>query len=145
MLVRGDKMRASEVLQHELEKYKDKITVHFNTTTDKIIGKESKVVAVEGTKNGKDKVLIETDGVFVFIGLKPNTGFLEGSGIELDEIGLVKTNEKLETSLPGVFCAGDVRSGATMQIASATGEGATAALMIREYLDNLERVSPHKV
>jgi thioredoxin reductase (NADPH) len=139
MLVRGPKFRASEVLQKELEKHKDKITVHFNTTTDKIAGKDNKVVAVEGTENKTKKVTFETDGVFIFIGLKPNTGFLAGSGIELDEIGLVKTNDSLETAVPGVYCAGDVRSGATMQIASAAGEGATAALMMRKYLEELGR------
>ena len=73
--------------------------------------------------------------MFVFVGLKPNTQFLEGGSIELDDIGFVKTNEKLETAIPGVFAAGDVRSGATMQVASAVGEGATAALRIREYLE----------
>ncbi len=139
LLVRKPHFRASEILQKELQKHTDKITVHFNTTTDKIIGKDGKVVAVEGTEDGKKKVSFETDGVFIFIGLRPNTGFLGGSGIELDEIGLVKTDEELQTAVPGIFCAGDVRSGATMQIASAAGEGATAALMIRKYLEELER------
>lgn len=138
LLVRGPKFKASEILIHELDKHKDKIDVHFNTTTDKIIGENGKVTSVEGTHDGK-KVTYSTDGVFVFVGLKPNTGFLAGSGVELDEIGLVKTNDKLETSVPGIFCAGDVRSGATMQVASAVGEGATAALMIRKYLEDLER------
>jgi len=77
--------------------------------------------------------------VFVFVGLMPNTGFLKGSKIELDEIGLIKTNEELKTTMPGVYAAGDVRSGATMQIATATGEGATAALHIREYLNEHAR------
>lgn len=139
MLVRGPKMRASEVLQKEVAKHSDKISVHYNTTTDKIVGREGKVVAVEGTENGKKKVTFETDGVFVFIGLKPNTAFLDGSGVELDEIGLIKTDDELATNIPGIFCAGDVRSGATMQIASAAGEGATAALSIRKYLEELER------
>lgn len=139
MLVRGPKMRASDVLQKEVEKHSDKITVHYNTTTDKIVSEDNKVVAVEGTENGKKKVTFKTDGIFVFIGLKPNTQFLEGSGIELDEIGLIKTDEELHTNIPGIFCAGDVRSGATMQIASAAGEGATAALNIRKYLEELER------
>lgn len=135
LLVRGDKFRASEVLQHELEKHKDAITVHFNTTTDEIVGDE-KVTKVVGTDEQKnEKVEFATDGVFIFIGLKPNTGFLKESDVELDEIGMVKTNHELETSMKGVFAAGDVRSGATMQIASATGEGATAALMIRKYLE----------
>ncbi|MBI3983985.1 FAD-dependent oxidoreductase, partial [Candidatus Microgenomates bacterium] len=74
------------------------------------------------------------DGVFIFIGLIPNTQFLVGSGVQLDERGFVLGNEHLGTNLTGVFVAGDVRAGATEQIASAAGEGATAALTIREYL-----------
>ncbi len=141
LLVRGDKFRASDILQQELAKHTDKITVHFNTTTDEIVGGEpgtsSLVTKVIGTNKltGK-KVEFETNGVFVFIGLLPNTQFLAGTKVELDEIGMVKSDYKLETTMPGVFAAGDVRAGATMQIASATGEGATAALMIRKYLED---------
>lgn len=136
LLVRGDKFRASDILQQELEKHEDKITVYFNTTTDEIIGEDNRVKAVAGTDKIKGKrVEFTTDGVFVFIGLKPNTEFLKDSGVELDGIGMVKTDTELKTSMPGVFAAGDVRSGATMQIASAVGEGATAALMIRKYLE----------
>jgi thioredoxin reductase (NADPH) len=141
LLVRADKMRASEILQHELDEHKDKIKVHFNTSPKEIVGNnENKVGQVIGvdTKTGKDKIF-KTDGVFVFIGLKPNTGFLKNTKIQLDEIGMIETNGVLQTSIPGVFAAGDVRSGATMQIASATGEGATAALMIRKYLEETNR------
>lgn len=137
LLVRGEAMRASDVLQQELKKYSDKITVHLNTTTDEIVGENGKVVKVIGTdKIAKKTIEFPTDGVFVFVGLKPNSEFLQNSSIDLDEIGLVKTDQRLQTSMPGVFAAGDIRSGATMQIASATGEGATAALMIREYLED---------
>lgn len=136
LLVRGEKLRASDILQQELKKHTDKITVHFNTTTDEIVGKDNKVIKVVGTdKNASKKVEIETDGVFIFIGLLPNTDFLQGSGVELDEIGMVKTDAELHTNVKGIFAAGDVRSGATMQIASAAGEGATAALMMRKYLE----------
>jgi len=147
LLVRSDHFRASEVLQHDLEEqHKDKITVHFNTTTDEIVGEDGKVVKVIGTdKTTGKKVEFPTDGVFIFVGLKPNTEFLENSNIELDEIGFIKSNDGLETSMPGVFVAGDVHSGATMQIASATGEGATAALRIREYLDEHARRHGHPV
>jgi len=136
LLVRSDKLRASEILQHDLrEKHADKITVHYNTTTDEIMGENGMVTEVIGTdKSSGKKVRFPTDGVFVFVGLKPNTEFLKDSDVELDEIGFIKLNEDLETSMPGVFGAGDVRSGSTMQIATATGEGATAALRIREYL-----------
>jgi thioredoxin reductase (NADPH) len=140
LLVRGPAMRASEILQHELAKHTDKITVHLNTTTDEIVGVDNKVTKVIGTDvTTKQKVTFETDGVFVFVGLKPNTEFLAGSPIELDEVGLIKTDHELHTAMSGVFAAGDVRSGATMQIASATGEGATAALLIRRYLEEAER------
>ena len=140
LLVRSDHMRASDILQRELlEKHKDKITVHFNTTTDEIVGEDNKVVKVIGTdKASGKKVEFETDGVFIFVGLSPNTEFLRDSAIELDEIGFIKSKDNLATSMSGVFVAGDVRSGSTMQIASAAGEGATAALRIREYLEGHE-------
>ena len=138
LLVRST-FKASDVLLHELEKNK-KITVHLGTTTDEIVGENGKVNKVIGTHKGK-KVEFETDGVFVFVGLKPNTQFLKNSSIDLDEIGFIKTNAKLESSIPGVFVAGDVRHGATMQIASAVGEGATAALHIREYLEGTPQPS----
>jgi len=139
LLVRST-VKASEVLRHELQKYVDegKVTVHLATVTKEIHSTDSKVDSVIAIKDAKE-VTFETDGVFVFVGLKPNTGFLKSSAVELDEQGLIKTNEFLETSMKGVFASGDVRSGATMQIASAVGEGASAALAIREYLDGLKR------
>lgn len=139
LLVRST-LKASEVLQRELQQYVDsgKVTVHLQTVPQEIIADESgKVTSVAATKDGASTTF-ETDGVFVFIGLKPNTQFLTGSGVELDERGLIKTNEHLATNVPGVFASGDVRSGATMQVASAVGEGATAALSIREFLEGRE-------
>ena len=135
LLVRSE-IKASDVLQHELQKYVDdgKITVHLNTTTEEIVGQDGKIKLVKVIENGTPAE-IAVDGVFVFVGLKPNTKFLDGSGVELDERGLIKTDAKLNTNLPGVFACGDVRSGATMQIASAVGEGASVALSMREYLE----------
>ncbi len=140
LLVRST-VKASEVLQRDLQKYIDegKVTLHLNTTTDEIVSTDGRVSSVKVTENGVAKEL-EVNGLFVFVGLKPNTEFLEGTGIELDEVGLIKTNKHLETTMPGVYASGDVRSGATMQIASATGEGAAAALSIREYLQDFDRV-----
>ncbi len=138
LLVRST-IKASEVLQKDLQKFVDegKVTIHLGVTPQEIVATDGKVTHVNA-KKGSEDVKIETDGVFIFVGLKPNTQFLEGSGIEFDELGLIKTDQKLETNLPGVFASGDVRSGATMQIASAVGEGATAALSIREHLDELK-------
>lgn len=136
LLVRS-KIRASDVLQKELKKYIDegKITVHLKTTPQKILSLEGKINGIEINQEDDIKQL-EVEGVFVFIGLNPNTEFLQGSGIELDEQGLIKTNSRLETNIPGIFASGDVRSGSTMQIASAVGDGASAALSIREYLES---------
>ncbi|HEY1085499.1 MAG TPA: FAD-dependent oxidoreductase [Candidatus Saccharimonadales bacterium] len=141
MLVRSD-FKASDVLLDELQEYIDagKVTVHKNTTTEEIVAVDGKVTSVRVKEDGEEKS-IETDGVFVFVGLLPNTSFLKDSVIELDPQGHIMTDLKLETAMPGVFASGDVRSGATLQIASAVGEGATAALNIREYLDAMKRKS----
>lgn len=139
MMVRS-KLRASEVLQKELQKYIDqgKITVHIGATTDEVLIENGTFAGIKTTQNGTQTEL-RADGLFVLIGLIPNTGFLEGSGVELDSAGHIVTDTQLHTGVQGVFASGDVRSGATMQIASAVGEGASAALHIREYLEELSR------
>jgi len=141
LLVRST-IKASDVLKQELKAFVEagKMSIHLNTTTDEIIGENRVVTKVLGTKDGQ-KVEFPTDGVFVFVGLEPNSQFLRTTPILLDAIGFVMTDHNLQTNMPGVFAAGDIRSGATMQIASATGEGATAALKIREYLEGF----PHPV
>ncbi|HSX45868.1 MAG TPA: FAD-dependent oxidoreductase [Candidatus Saccharimonadia bacterium] len=143
LLVRST-IKASDVLQHDLEEYvkNGKVTVHLGTTTDEIVGKDNAVVKVIGTQDGK-QVEFPTDGVFVFVGLMPNSQFLKSTPVKLDEIGFVLTDPDLHTSMKGVFAAGDIRSGATMQIASAAGEGATAALKIREYLEGRPHPLPN--
>jgi thioredoxin reductase (NADPH) len=89
-------------------------------------------VVVEDRATGEIKEW-RYDGVFVFIGLSPNHDLARGKA-ELDPMGFIVTDRSLMTSLPGLFAAGDVRAGSTKQAASAAGEGATAALMIRDYL-----------
>ena len=141
LMVRS-RLRASDVLQKELQKYVDegKITLHIGATTDEVLIKDDKFSGVKTTTGGVQTELM-ADGLFVFIGLIPNTQFLADTGVELDPAGHIVTNEHLETSVKGVYASGDVRSGSTMQIATAVGEGATAAMKIREYLDELKRES----
>lgn len=83
----------------------------------------------------KQEEQLTADGVFVFIGLKPNTGFLKKSEVELDEQGFIVTNDGFsETNIHGVFAAGDCRKGAYAQVAAATGEGVMASYAVRRYL-----------
>jgi len=140
LLVRST-LKASDVLIKELDEHvqSGKITIHLDTQTEEILDTDGRVRAVRVATAGELAREIAIDGIFIFVGLEPNTGFLKDSGVELDEVGLIVTDKHLQTTLPGVFASGDVRSGATMQIASAVGEGAAAALSIREYLDNLKR------
>jgi thioredoxin reductase (NADPH) len=139
LLVRSQ-VKASEVLVHELNKMVEsgKITVHKNIQPEKILGDGKHINEIKAIQNSKP-ISFKPDGIFVFIGLTPNTKFLKYTDIELDEWDFVKTDLNLMTNIPGVFASGDVRSGATMQIASATGEGATAALNIRKYLESLKK------
>ncbi len=152
LLVRGDALKASQVLQ-------DKVTVHpnidirFHTEAIRFHGSEGKLTSVTIKNNQTDVIEeIEPAGVFVFIGQIPNTDFLEESEVRTDPWGFVVTGHDLvrdrppppgfktrgpaflETSVPGIFAAGDVRAGSTKQVASAVGEGASAALLIRQYL-----------
>ena len=134
------RVKASEALQNDLQTYIDegKITLHIGYTTEEIMATNGKVSSVRIAKDGEEE-FVETNGVFIFAGLKPNTEYLQNSGIDLDALGFVKTDEKLQTNTPGIFCSGDVRSGSTMQIACAVGEGALAAYSIRDYLLGLAK------
>ncbi len=111
--------------------------VMLNTTVQEFKGdaKLSSVI-IKDEATGETKEL-RPGAVFVFIGLDPNTEFLRGV-VDLDQWGAIKTSETLETNIEGVFAAGDVRAGSTKQVASAVGEGAAVALMIRQYLEKTE-------
>ncbi|MCL2037952.1 FAD-dependent oxidoreductase [Candidatus Saccharibacteria bacterium] len=136
-------VKASEILQRELKGYieQGKITLHEGTTPDEIVIKDGQVtgIATHQTDKPEQKETFDVDGVFVFAGVIPNAKFLTGSGVEFDNVGHVMTDHELMTAVPGVFASGDVRSGATKQVASAVGEGTTAALNIREYLNDLDK------
>lgn len=132
MLVRRDAMTASKIVVDNVLAH-PQIDVRYNTSVQRFVG-DQKLRAME-LRNDRTGELetITPKGAFVFIGLKPNSTWLPDA-IKRDAYGFVITNPTLETSLPGVFAAGDVRLGSTKQAASAAGEGATAALMMREYL-----------
>ena len=142
---RGDRLTANKLLQDK---------VMMTPTMDVLLNRE--VVEFRPKDDGsgklgavvlKDRETGDTEelhpaGAFVFIGLDPNTGFVKGS-VDLDDRGLIVTDMGLQTSMPGVFAAGDVRSGSTKQLASAVGEGAAAAIGIRMYLEALDAKPMH--
>jgi len=132
LLVRGEALTASQVVIDKVTS-SPKVEVRYNSEVQELHG-ETKLssVVVRDNKSGKTEEIAPA-AVFIFIGLQPNSGFLPDA-VNRDKYGFITTNGMLETSLPGVFAAGDVRQGSTKQAASAAGEGATAALMIREYL-----------
>ena len=96
---------------------------------------DGKLRALVVQRNGS-KVEIEADGAFVFVGQKPNSSLVTDL-VDVDSAGFVVADLGMQTSRPGIFVAGDVRSGSTKQAASAAGEGAAAALAIRRYVEPL--------
>ncbi len=134
VLERGNRLNASQILQEKAASH-PQMEVRLNTTVKEFRGnsKMSSVVVESGDTTEE----LTPGAVFIFIGLDPNTQFLRGV-VDVDQWGAIKTSETLETSIQGVFAAGDVRAGSTKQVASAVGEGATAALMIRQFLEKTE-------
>jgi len=137
----GDELRGSKILQDKVANH-PKMEVLLKHGVKSFAAKDDGsgklgTVTIEDRDSGQ---LIERHpaGVFVFVGLDPNTGFLEGQ-VALDERKFVTTDATFMTDLPGVFAAGDVRNGSTKQLASAVGEGAAVAIQIRGYLDRIER------
>ena len=133
ILGKGKQVRASQALQEKVAGRKD-MEVFTETTVQEFRG-DGKLgsILVEDLATGDTREM-RPGAVFVFIGLLPNTNFLRGV-VEIDAYGFIVTKPNLGTSLAGVFAAGDCRVGSTKQVVSAMGEGATAALMIREYLE----------
>jgi thioredoxin reductase (NADPH) len=135
MLVRGPHLTASQIVQQKVRE-NEKISVRYNTVVEAFQGdKRLRSLLIRDLTTGATEEITPA-GVFVFIGLKPNSGFLPDE-IERDSQGFDKTGIDLQTTMPGIFAAGDVRAGSTKQAASAVGEGATAALAIREYLKHV--------
>lgn len=127
-------VRASKIVQEKVASMPNmKVTVNHKVVELKIDDrKRLKSVIVQDRETNETKEWVY-DGIFIFIGLDPNSEILRNK-VDLDPHGFVITDKALNTRIEGVFAAGDVRSGSTKQAAAAAGEGATAALMIKEYL-----------
>ena len=126
-------LSASKVVAEKVAE-NPKLTVMPNMTVAEFRGKTKlESVLLKNTKTGAFSE-IQPAGVFVFIGLTPNTAFVQDL-VATDDLGFVVTDGALETNVPGIFAAGDCRIGSTKQAASAAGEGAAVALGIRRYIE----------
>ena len=125
-------MTAEKILQERLEKER-KAKFLLNHMLTRINGEEGvDSIMVKDRKTGEKKE-ISVSGVFIYTGFLPNSDFLNGI-VELDDSGYVITNEKMETSLLGIFAVGDVRSKEIRQVTTAVGEGTIAAVMAEKYI-----------
>jgi thioredoxin reductase (NADPH) len=132
LIHRRNELRAAKIMQEKLTVDK-KIDILWDTVVLEILGdKLVKKIKLRNVKTNKDSEL-EVAGVFVSVGSQPATGYLKGL-IILDAVGAIVTNDKLETSVPGIFAAGDIRSGSIRQVVGATGDGAMAAINAGKYL-----------
>lgn len=127
-------LRASQLLQAKV-RHDRRFIVHTSTEVTEIRGKGVVEEVIARDRTTGEAHHWSPAGVFVFIGLDPNTGFLQGT-LQLDRWGFIVTDDKFETSLPGVYAAGDVRAGSTKQLGAAVGEGVTGLLMVRAYLQH---------
>ena len=137
LIHRRDEFRATRVLQEELlaktSEPNSNLIIKYSTVATAIEG-EGKVqsIKLKNATTGEEENY-PCDGVFIFVGMVPNTNFLKGF-VELTENGFIKCEcAYLRTKVPGVFAAGDCRVGAAMQLATAVGDGVVAAMMLKQY------------
>lgn len=129
---RRDALRAQKIIQDRAFR-NSKMEFLWNKKPVEIGGKDQvEYIAVEDTKT-KERTEVKVDGVFVYVGAKPNTSFL-GNLVDRDEAGFVLTNEALSTRTNGLYIAGDVRKKTLRQISTAVGDGALAAVNLEKYI-----------
>ena len=132
VIERSGTLRASKVLQNKVANH-PQFTVHLNTEIESMTGHAGKLTEVVA-RDASGSTTYHPAAAFVFIGLDPNTGWLDGA-VARDKWGFVTTDAAFATSTPGVFAAGDVRAGSTKQLGAATGDGIAALISIRSYLE----------
>lgn len=133
LIHRRDQLRAVKEIQ-ERAFSAENLIIHWNTTPERIVGSND-VEAIQLRSSVNDSVSeLPVSGVFFYVGIKPNNEAFQGL-VDADARGFVFTDEKMATSMPGVFAAGDIRAKELRQISTAVGDGATAAYSAQRYLE----------
>ncbi len=132
LIHRRNELRATKIMQEKLMA-DPKITILWDTAVIEILGdKFVNKIKLRNLKTNKETELA-VSGVFVSVGSQPATGYLKGL-VALDGVGAIITNDKLETSVAGIYAAGDIRSGSIRQVIGAAGEGAMAGINAGKYI-----------
>ena len=133
---RRDELRAQKIVQ-ERAFANEKIDFIWNTTVKQVNEKDGKIgsITLQSTVDGSEREM-ETEGMFIYIGLDPLTEPFKDLGI-LDENGYIETNDIMETKIPGIYAAGDVREKLLRQVVTATGDGSIAAQAAQKYIEEL--------
>ena len=137
LIHRRDKLRAAAILQKRALANEKIETIWDSVLTDISGLTNVENITVQNVKTG-DKTQLSVDGCFIWVGTIPNTKFLADS-VKLDEHGFIIAGLNMETSVSGVFSAGDVRNTPLRQIATAVGDGAIAAISAENYIENVKR------
>jgi thioredoxin reductase (NADPH) len=134
---RRDQLRAQKILQDRAFA-NEKVDFIWNHTVKEINNKDGKVgsVTLVSTENGEEQVL-PADGVFIYVGMIPLSKPFESLGIT-NQNGYIETNERMETKVPGIFAAGDIREKTLRQIVTATGDGSIAAQSAQHFVEELQ-------
>jgi len=140
LIHRRNKFRASKILQQRVME-NQKIEVIWDTVVEGIHGNENGTMTHLGLRNVRTEEVSElaATGIFVFIGFKPNVGVVQGLHPEHDPLGYLVTNPNMQTSIPGLFAAGDLRSQLTRQVTTAVGDATTALIAAEKYLSAVGR------
>jgi thioredoxin reductase (NADPH) len=134
LIHRRSQLRAAKLVQERVLSH-PKMGFRWDSVVEEIGGAEQlEWVRLRNVKSGETSRL-QVSGIFVYVGQKPATEYLKGV-LPLDEAGYIITNELMETAVPGVLAAGDIRHGSGRQVVIAAGEGATAALSAERYLES---------
>lgn len=133
---RRDELRAGAILQKRAFE-NPKIKFIWDTVVTEVIGDDAvNAVKLKNVESG-DETIHETDGIFIFIGHRPNSELFAGQ-IELDDDGYIVVDKFMETSVKGVFAAGEIADPVFRQVITSAGMGAAAAIQATRYLENLE-------